>query len=105
MKLVIPDTLEEVTLAEIQEISKVDDILEQARVFFDTIVKKDPNKFDDANLIATLQTALNLWKSTIPEEPFKTIGKYKLPNNLMDIRVGHLIELANIEVDQYEGLE
>jgi len=105
MKLVIPDSLEEITLAEIQEISKVDDILEQAKVFFNTIVKKDASKFDDTTIIATLQTALNLWQTTISKEAFKEIGEYKLPKNLMDIRVGHLIELANIEVDQYEGLE
>mgnify|MGYP000023531290 CR=1 FL=1 len=104
MKLEIPEDFSEITLAEIQEITKEEDLTKQVAAFF-KVIKADVNLFKESDALAVYQTALSLWAKTKPSKPLKEINGYKLPSNLIDIRVGHLIELANIELNDYEGAE
>lgn len=105
MKVKVPTTLEDITLEQVQSITESEDLTIQADTFLIEYSKVDPLLFDDETKLAIWQTAIKMLSENELSKPKEVIGKYRLPTKTLSIKVGHLIELVNIALDGYNGLE
>lgn len=100
-----PTTLEDITLEQVQSITESEDLVIQADTFFIEYCKVDPLMLDPTDKFLKWQAVVKMLNEDEVGKPFKVVGKYKLPPETLSIRVGHLIELANVVLDGYNGFE
>ena len=98
MKIKIPSSSLEITLAEIQQMGGDLSDNQRADIFFKNIAKVEPSLFPDENKIAALQTFLTMLQVEKLGEPQSYKG-YSFPEMMLDVRVGHLKEMVNIDPD------
>lgn len=101
MKVIIKeDSVSKFPLEKIQMLGGDTTMIEKADIFFTHFAKQNPILFPDANKLAALQTWL--LRIGVEEKPKPSnVGEYKLPNRLLNVRVGHFKEMVNVEIDEF----
>lgn len=96
MKLKIPNKTSEIQLKHYQHLmSNLITNKERGEWIIKNFSKRDPSKFDDNVKSSVFLTMLKLFESDKEIKAMPEIGEYRLPDNLLDIRVGHYIEIVN----------
>lgn len=90
----------EITLAEIQQMGGDISDNQRADIFFKNILKVEPSLFYYPQKIAGLQTFLTMLQAEKLGEP-ENYKCYSFPDMMLDVRVGHLKEMVNIDPDPY----
>lgn len=105
MKVKIPDSSKEFTLEQFQTLmGKLKTNKERGEYILQEFSGKDISLFDDDTKTSVFLTVMSLLNQEKHGEPPKEIQGYKHPSNLLQIRVGHLLEIVNADVDG-ESLE
>lgn len=105
MKVSIPDKTSELTLAQFQHLQgdlTTDD--QRGAYILKEFSKKDPNKFSPEQRASIYLTMMKLFEKDSETELKTEIEGYKLPSHLLNITVGHFIEIVNADPDK-ESLE
>lgn len=101
MKVRIPDNTTELTLKQYQFLmGNLNTNVERGEYIIKHFSKRDPDKFDDDTKSAVFLTMMKLFENEGSFEPEKEIEDYRIPSELLKIRVGHFIEIVNANIDQ-----
>ena len=100
MKVKIPSKTSEVTLKQYQfMMGTLNTNTERGEYLIKHFAKRDPDLFDDDTKAAVFLTAIKYFELEKLEDCPENLDDYKLPNNLMNIKVGHFIEIVNAEIN------
>jgi len=110
MKVKIPDSTKEISLADYQFImSNLNTDVERGEYIMDKFSKVNVDKFDDSVKASVFNTTMKLFEVEIskgikPEDEYKG---YSIPSELLRIKVGHFIEIVNAspDLETLEGAE
>ena len=101
MKIRIPDSPEEITLEQMQHLGfPKPPHTTSWEVFFKEILKLDPALFFEADMVKAYSIFLDKITNYQIKEIPKKISIGSLPESLINIKVGHLIEIVNVEVNE-----
>lgn len=100
----IPTKLTDMSFQDMIYITQPKSFAVQCNRYLERYAKEDSKDFSKETRIALIQTVYSMLSKCKNPKKLKKIGDFKLPNDLLKISVGDLIELSNLEPDEYTSV-